>query len=76
VQRIGGASSRDWAFRRQLYFYVGLMTVASGKIEAAMKRAILLGRGDLHAAMVDVDLKTTSRGEVEVRATLNVLVAA
>lgn len=60
VQRIGGASSRDWAFRRRLYFLIGLVTVAGGKIEAAMKRAILVGRRDRRAEMALVDENWTT----------------
>lgn len=60
VQRIGGASSRDWDFRRRLYFFIGLITVAGGKIEAAMKRAILVGRRDRRAEMALVDENWTT----------------
>lgn len=60
VQRIGGASSRDWDFRRRLYFLIGLITVAGGKIEAAMKRAILVGRRDRRAEMALVDENWTT----------------
>lgn len=55
LSRIGGASERDWAFRRELYFWVGLATVASGKIESAMKRAILIGKHQRVGAFSVVD---------------------
>lgn len=45
VRRVGGPSPRDSEIRSQLYFWIGSITVAGGKIEAAMKRAILLASG-------------------------------
>lgn len=60
VQRIGGTSPRDWDFRRHLYFYIGLITVAGGKIEAAMKRAILVGKREQRGEMGLVDENWTT----------------
>lgn len=55
VTRIGGASPRDWRYRRSLYYYVGLITVAGGKVEAAMKRAILVGKATREGQFALVD---------------------
>lgn len=45
VGRIGGHASADIALRQELYFLIGSITVASGHIEAAMKRLILTLQG-------------------------------
>jgi len=46
VGRHGGPNESDLAFRRDLYRVVGSIAVAGGQIEAAMKRLLLVLRGD------------------------------
>ncbi|MET4004646.1 hypothetical protein ABIB48_003385 [Arthrobacter sp. UYCu511] len=41
VGRIGGSNAADIELRKELYYVIGRITVASGHIEAAMKRLVL-----------------------------------
>lgn len=43
--RIGGPTTADVELRKELYYVIGTITVASGHIEAAMKRLILVLQG-------------------------------
>jgi hypothetical protein len=45
IERIGGPSEADKKFRMQLYYVVGAAVVASGHIEAAMQRLVILTTG-------------------------------
>lgn len=45
IGRHGGPSEADRLFREQLYSRVGAITVASGHVESAMKRILLLLKG-------------------------------
>lgn len=42
VSRIGGVTLADRQFRTSLYYWIGQATVLSGKIEAGMKRLLLI----------------------------------
>lgn len=54
VDRIGGPSVADWRLREQLYYFIGMATVASGHVEAGMKRLLLVLNGlDDHFSLVD-----------------------
>lgn len=44
--RLGGVTTADIELRKDLYFFIGSITVASGHIEAAMKRLILTLQGN------------------------------
>ncbi|GHF78803.1 MULTISPECIES: hypothetical protein [Streptomyces] len=44
--RHGGPNESDLAFRERLYSLIGAIVVAGGHVEAAMKRLILLLKGD------------------------------
>jgi hypothetical protein len=55
VTRIGGASMRDHSFRQQLYHWVGMATIQGGRVEAAMKRLLIIAGGDKSASFDDVD---------------------
>ncbi|TKG57351.1 hypothetical protein [Prauserella endophytica] len=46
VDREGGTTSADRKFRRELFEIVGSITVAGGQIEAALKRILLLLKGE------------------------------
>ena len=49
IERIGGPSEADKAFRRQLYQIIGSAVVASGHIEAAMQRLVILTTTETNA---------------------------
>ena len=68
VIRDHGPTSADIAYRERLYRLVGEVTVASGRIEAAMKRLLLvLGGGN--GAFVDID-KTWTDLEKDLRSAI------
>lgn len=49
IERIGGPSEDDKKFRKQLYYVIGAGVVASGHIEAAMQRLVILTTGKTEA---------------------------
>ncbi|MEF2977279.1 hypothetical protein [Subtercola sp. YIM 133946] len=55
VERVGGPSAADEAYRRDLYYWVGRLAVAGGKAEAAMKRLLVLDRKLAERSFEEVD---------------------
>ena len=64
VGRHGGANNEDREFRRALYGRIGAVVVASGHVEAAMKRLLLLLDEAPEAQFSLVDLNWTKLHEL------------
>lgn len=71
VRREGGPTPADLEFREELFAVVGSITVAGGQIEAALKRLLLILRGnaigfgsvDLQWAQLEKKVRAASQGD-------------
>ena len=72
IERIGGPSEADKRFRTQLYYIVGSAVVASGHIEAAMQRLVILTTGGKEADLSVVNWDWTRlHGEIRKQSSNN-----
>jgi hypothetical protein len=60
IGRHGGPNADDLSFRSELYFRVGAVTVAAGRVEMAIKRLLLVLKGPQQARFSTVDETWTS----------------
>jgi hypothetical protein len=58
IRRLGGPTSRDEAFRADLYRHLGALVVAGGHAEAAMKRVVIVSQ-ERSGDFVEVDWNWT-----------------